>query len=170
MRNRRENARDREKAFSEALEKARKVPRKFDVDVGLLKLGDRRVQLIVVASFATCYAWEVRENGDKLRLYRSELVLIPSEGAGLVGYEELEIRTGKLRFHLDRLQEIQLSLEPFFREVPVGRDGVSYSLAIFGATGSKTRLSWWMEGPEQWRPMIQVVTGMVEEFRSLAAR
>jgi hypothetical protein len=155
--------------LAQAWEAARTVPRAFGEDVPVPGIGLRRVQVIVVASFSPSFAWEIREGGGSLRLYRSDVVGNTPRGLGLLGYDELEIRTGELRQHLDRLWTASISSGPTLNGMAC-LDGVGYELALFGDMHSQGRFKWWEEGPEQWRPMIDVVMEMIEAFKGARVR
>jgi hypothetical protein len=171
--NRLANERAREfqklKALADARKNARTVPRNFDNLVSIPGIGIRRAQVIMTPSFSPGAAWEIRERRETLRLYRSEVVLHLGREWKLLGYDEVELSSSELRLYLDRLWKIEIPAGPSLNGMS-GVDGVSYELALFGDLQSEIRLRWWMEGPEEWQPVIGVVMGMIEKLRAAKVR
>ncbi len=163
-----ELAETRQKELAEAWEKARGVERGLDRDVRVPDIGFRRVRIIIMPAFTQRYMWEIREREECLRLYRSTVVVkMPQLSLSLLGYDELESKTRELRRHLDRLWSMSIPVVPDLTERE-SRDGVGYELVLFGNMCSQVRFEWHNDGPAQWRPLIDAVMGMIEDFKAAA--
>ena len=163
-----EQAEARQQEMAEAWEIARNVERELDRDVRVPDIGIRRVRVIVMPAFTQPYAWEIREREECFRLYRSTvMVKMPQLSLSLLGYDELESKTRELRRHLDRLWGMSIPVVPDLTE-RVGRDGVGYELVLFGNGCSQVRFEWHNDGPRQWRPLIDTVMKMIEDFKAAA--
>lgn len=49
-----------------------------------------------------------------------------------------------------------------------GADGTLYEMAVDGDLSSGWRFRWWSDGPEQWRPLVELAEEMHAAFAAAA--
>lgn len=74
-----------------------------------------------------------------------------------LSFQKVEIDSTEIQHLLRILRGLVLPL--FILDDSIALDGVSYEL-IHDSSMTKTRLRWWGEGPEEWRPLIDIFTSL----------
>ncbi len=145
-------------------ERIRNEPRPVHEDVG--GIGPRRLQLIVAPSFEDVAVWEVRQAGEWRLVHPRVVETTPV--LRVVGHDLVPFASSALAAYFERVTSLTLPLRPDLTG-QAGLDGTRYELAVFGDLFSAFRFQWWSDGPEQWRPLMQLADEMHAAF-SAAAR
>lgn len=61
---------------------------------------------------------------------------------------------------------LSASVPPFAVSNSIGLDGVSYEVRQ-GSYMAGTCLNWWCDGPDEWRPLTEIVSAMLEELEDI---
>jgi len=128
--------------------------------------GFRRAQIVFAPSFGDKYAWEIYAVEDSLRLYRSDLVF-HEHRYKLLNHDEIVADPSILQGILNRLCSLSLPMQPELRKM-AGCGGVDFQLALEGYLYSAIRVQWWSEAPAHWSELTNMVTEIIESFRSLS--
>jgi hypothetical protein len=142
---------------------AREVPRRFEDDVHIPRLGRRRVQVVVAPSFEQGYGWDLWTTDGAWRVFLSRVVTGEWPGR-LSGYEELVAPGARIQQHFEQLCAVSIPMLPLLNQM-VGLDGTYSMLMIAGDLYSALRVAWWSEYPAHWQTLVQQTDELVATLR-----
>ncbi|WP_168218705.1 hypothetical protein [Limnoglobus roseus] len=106
-------------------------------------------------------AWEIRQQAEGWRAFRSRVVGGSWPDVRLVGYDPLKVDSAPLEGFFIRLAALSVPVSPLNGRA--GVDGTSFQLAAFDLF-CEWRVSWWEEPPPQWEGFGRIATEMVALF------
>jgi hypothetical protein len=129
-------------------------------------VGRRLVQLVHIPSFARTVAWEVRESGERLVLFRSHSPA--ADQYLLVDHVRFEASSDMLRAMLAPLSTSSILAFPDMPGFGVA-DGTTIELALDVGSGTSVRVAW-CEGhaPSEWDELVRAAAEMLSFFQSAA--
>ncbi len=86
--------------------------------------------------------------------------------APTVKFETVELDPQWIQGQLAKL--LTVSIPAFVVGSSIGLDGVTYEVYQSG-TQTDTRFNWWCDGPDEWRPLTEIVFAMLEELEDIYA-
>ncbi len=81
-------------------------------------------------------------------------------------FQMVELDAGWLQSKLTELRAISIS--PFIESNTFGLDGERYEIMQKGFI-MQSHFGWWCEGPEEWRPLTEIVFAMLEDLEDICA-
>lgn len=103
-------------------------------------------------------AWEIRQQAEGWRTFRSRVVGDSWPDVRLVGYDPLKVDSASLEEFFIRLAALSVPLSPLNGRA--GADGTSFQLAAFDLFCG-WRVYWWEEPPPQWEELARIATEMM---------
>jgi len=158
---------ERLRALQHDAEVAAELAREREIgeDVHWRGVGERVFQIQQVPSFEGGLVWDIRVVREEFKLYEST---INPEKTGFLrpGYKQLAIESSELAAVLSSLS--RLKLQPCLSAASAGCDGTTTTV-LMSRGFSTAMFSWWEQGPDEWREIIQVVNECIAKFRKLPA-
>lgn len=156
----------REAKIAEAWRRATTEPRALDSVVHLPGLGQNYYCFTELPPFTPGHSWDVRRLQGEWAVFRSDVV----EGAStrqLLGYQRLALRPRALDRKMSALGAMSLPIpaEPPF--LVLRQDGTTYRFAVVRGGDAVMHLSWWEQGPPDWKPLRRAYRAILAIVRPL---